>query len=875
MTYQIRQRQSLVDQNWFRVLIKRSQELWGLLLLLLSGILGLILGSYSPFDPGIFSLTNGGVSNLLGHFGASVASSLIVILGLGSWIMALYMFFWGIRFMSHAGTGRFMKSLIYFPILIATASVFSSTLQPLASWNHHFGLGGIFGDTFVGATMNALPLDKVTFFEFAKFVVGFLLLIICFYTFGFTLREVVGRLTQRQVTRESNSQNGPYQIPANTLDQEDVPPSRGVLNKLDSFLRRNDKEESRSQDFYEYYEQEDEVEEKVRRKGSISKIFKAGISQSVAWLTKEEETVRPRKLTQISFAKRQVHSEHEQQSSATLPLLGDVSQDQPQDFDEDDPDTIVVTRDPRQLKVSARATQETLQSLDNFPDQNTYNPPSLSFLTEPDEIIKNERSQGELEARGEKLKGILADFSVQGRIEKILQGPVVTLYKFRPAPGVKTSRVIQLADDVACSMSALSARISTIPGEPYVGIELPNEIRETVYLKELASSTTFWNSRHKLPLIFGKDISGLAVVVDLVSMPHLLIAGTTGSGKSVGLNSMILSMLYKLSPDQCKLLMIDPKMIELSGYDGIPHLISPVVTDPKKAVVALKWVTYEMNKRYEKMQSMRLNIKNIQSYNSHMLELMEKGEKVYSIKIQTGYNKETGRAEFTTKEFEVEYLPYIVVIIDELADLVQTAGKEIDECLQQLSQKARASGIHLIAATQRPSVDVMGGIIKSNFPNRVSFQVSSKIDSRTILNTQGAEQLLGKGDMLFMSGGGKIQRVHGPLVTDEEVEKVVGYLKKTYGSTEHQYQIFDDPEGTIEAEVDQALGFVGGKNSEDSLYPQAVEIVRRDRRVSISYIQRKLGIGYNKAAKIVERMEDEDLIGKANHVGKREIFMPE
>ena len=452
---------------------------------------------------------------------------------------------------------------------------------------------------------------------------------------------------------------------------------------------------------------------------------------------------------------------------------------------------------------------------------------------------------------------------------------MVTLYKFRPAPGVKTSRVIQLADDVACSMSALSARISTIPGEPYVGIELPNEIRETVYLKELASSTTFWNSRYKLPLIFGKDIGGMPVVVDLVAMPHLLIAGTTGSGKSVGLNSMILSMLYKLSPDQCKLLMIDPKMIELSGYDGIPHLISPVVTDPKKAVVALKWVTYEMNKRYEKMQSMRLNIKNIQSYNSHMLELMEKGEKIYSIKIQTGYNKETGRAEFTTKEFDVEYLPYIVVIIDELADLVQTAGKEIDECLQQLSQKARASGIHLIAATQRPSVDVMGGIIKSNFPNRVSFQVSSKIDSRTILNTQGAEQLLGKGDMLFMSGGGKIQRVHGPLVTDEEVEKIVGYLKKNYGTTEYQNQIFDDPEGNIEAEVDQALGFVGGKNSEDSLYPQAVAIVKRDRRVSISYIQRKLGIGYNKAAKIVERMEDEDLIGQANHVGKREIYIPE
>ncbi len=872
MTYQIRQRQPLLSESWLRVLIKRSQELWGLVLLSLSGLLGLILGSYSPFDPGIFSLTNGGVSNLLGHLGASIASSLIVIMGLGSWFIAFYFFLWGIRFMTHAGMDRFFKSLIYLPILVASASIFSSTLEPLDAWNHHFGLGGIFGDTFVGATMNLIPIDPANYFNYATYVVGLILGIVSFYSFGFTLRELVARLTHRQATQKSFPNHSPYEIPASVDGQENETNSTGVLNKLDKFLRRNDEVETKSQDFYDYYE---EKEEKVKSPGFISRKLRSGISQTVAWFMKDEENIRPRKLTQISFAKRQVDHEHPDVSSASLPLLGEIPTDQDYDFDEMDNEVVVIPRDPRPIKVSAKATQETLQSLDNFPDHNTYHPPSLSFLSEPDEIIKNDRSQVELEARGEKLKRILADFSVQGNIEKILQGPVVTLYKFRPAPGVKTSRVIQLADDVACSMAALSARISTIPGEPYVGIELPNEIRETVYLKELASSTTFWNSRYKLPLIFGKDISGLPVVVDLVSMPHLLIAGTTGSGKSVGLNSMILSMLYKLSPEQCKLLMIDPKMIELSGYDGIPHLLSPVVTDPKKAVVALKWVTYEMNKRYEKMQSMRLNIKNIQSYNSHMLELIEKGEDVYSIKIQTGYNKETGRAEFTTKEFDVEYLPYIVVIIDELADLVQTAGKEIDECLQQLSQKARASGIHLIAATQRPSVDVMGGIIKSNFPNRVSFQVSSKIDSRTILNTQGAEQLLGKGDMLFMSGGGKIQRVHGPLVTDEEVEKIVGYLKKAYGSNEYQNQIFDDPEGSIEAEVDQALGFVGGKNSEDSLYPQAVAIVKRDRRVSISYIQRKLGIGYNKAAKIVERMEDEELIGKANHVGKREIYIPE
>ena len=431
--------------------------------------------------------------------------------------------------------------------------------------------------------------------------------------------------------------------------------------------------------------------------------------------------------------------------------------------------------------------------------------------------------------------------------------------------------MIGLSDDIARSMSALAARVSTIPGRNVIGIELPNANREMVMLREQLSSKVYGDSNYKLALALGKDIGGEPVVANLAKMPHVLVAGTTGSGKSVAINTMILSLLYRLSPKECRLIMIDPKMLELSVYDGIPHLLSPVVTDPKKAVVALKWAVAEMEDRYRKMSKM--GVRNIDGYNQRVRDALEKGE-AFSRTVQTGFDEATGQPIIETEEFEPEEMPFIVVIVDEMADLMMVAGKEIEACIQRLAQMARASGIHIIMATQRPSVDVITGTIKANFPTRISFQVTSKVDSRTILGEQGAEQLLGMGDMLYMAGGGKVTRVHGPFVSDEEVEEVVRHLK-TQGEPEYVNAVTEgDDDSENAAAIDEILG-LGGDGGENALYDQAVMIVARDRKCSTSYIQRKLSVGYNKAAKLVEEMEDQGVVSMANHVGKREVLIEE
>ncbi|MCZ8036435.1 MAG: DNA translocase FtsK, partial [Novosphingobium sp.] len=450
-------------------------------------------------------------------------------------------------------------------------------------------------------------------------------------------------------------------------------------------------------------------------------------------------------------------------------------------------------------------------------------------------------------------------------------GPVVTLYELEPAPGTKSSRVISLADDIARSMSAISARVAVIPGKNAIGIELPNAKRETVYLRELLASQDFESSKHKLALGLGKTIGGEPVIVDLAKMPHLLVAGTTGSGKSVAINTMILSLLYRLKPEQCRLIMVDPKMLELSVYDGIPHLLTPVVTDPKKAVVALKWAVREMEERYKKMS--KLSVRNIDGFNARVVEAKAAGE-VITRTVQTGFDRHSGEAVYEDEVMDLEPLPYIVVIVDEMADLMMVAGKEIEGTIQRLAQMARAAGIHVVLATQRPSVDVITGTIKANFPTRISFQVTSKIDSRTILGEMGAEQLLGQGDMLYMAGGGRITRVHGPFVSDAEVEKVVAHLK-TQGRPQYLDAVTCEeeepaPEGEDGAVFDK--GALASSESEDP-YDQAVAVVLRDKKASTSYIQRRLQIGYNRAASIMERMENEGIVGPANHAGKREILV--
>jgi S-DNA-T family DNA segregation ATPase FtsK/SpoIIIE len=471
--------------------------------------------------------------------------------------------------------------------------------------------------------------------------------------------------------------------------------------------------------------------------------------------------------------------------------------------------------------------------------------------------------QKEMKESAEALKSVLDDFGVEGEITKVRPGPVVTLYELTPAPGIKSSRVIGLADDIARSMSSISARIAVVPGHNVIGIELPNENRKTVYLRSLLEDQNYQNSDAHLPLALGRNIGGDPVVSDLARMPHLLVAGTTGSGKSVAINTMILSLLYRLTPDQCRFIMIDPKMLELSIYDGIPHLLTPVVTDPHKAVMALKWAVREMESRYQVMS--KIGVRNIDGYNKRILEVLAKGETL-SRSVQTGFDPETGKPIYENQAIPLKSLPYIVVIVDEMADLMLVAGKDIEGAVQRLAQMARAAGIHLIMATQRPSVDVITGTIKANFPTRISFNVTSKIDSRTILGEMGAEQLLGQGDMLFMAPGGRITRIHGPFVSDDEVERITTFLK-SQGNPDYEVSVTEE----------QGSGLFGddgdGEGSGDVLYDQALQLIMNERKASTSFIQRHLQIGYNRAARIMDRLESEGIVSAPNHVGKREVLI--
>ncbi|MCR9127945.1 MAG: DNA translocase FtsK [Alphaproteobacteria bacterium] len=520
----------------------------------------------------------------------------------------------------------------------------------------------------------------------------------------------------------------------------------------------------------------------------------------------------------------------------------------------------------RSAKKSDREAREAQGALP-FAEADGFNLPRLDLLA-PAPPRADVVDDAALQQNAEILTSVLADFGVKGEVVKVRPGPVVTLYELEPAPGVKTSRVINLADDIARSMAAVACRVAVVPGRNAIGIELPNQDRETVFLRALLSSKNFETAKAELPMALGETIGGEPFTADLARMPHLLIAGTTGSGKSVGVNAMILSLLYRLPPEECRMIMIDPKMLELSVYDGIPHLLSPVVTDPKKAVAALKWAVREMESRYLKMS--KVGVRNMTGFNDKARVAREAGD-VLERTVQTGFDKETGEPVYETEIIEPDHMPYIVVVIDEMADLMMVAGKDIEGAIQRLAQMARAAGIHLIMATQRPSVDVITGTIKANFPTRISYSVTSKIDSRTILGEQGAEQLLGMGDLLYMAGGGRIRRLHGPFVSDREVEDVAAFLK-AQGTPEYLDDVTrdDDPDGDGGGDM-----FGGGGGSGDDLFDQAVAVVARDRKASTSYIQRRLQIGYNRAATLIERMEDEGMIGPSDHAGKREIFLPE
>jgi DNA segregation ATPase FtsK/SpoIIIE, S-DNA-T family len=849
-----KRRARLVESDTEEALRRRGAELLGLILAGIGALFALMLWTYSPDDPSIFSATDDPPANALGVIGASIADPLHRALGFAAWGIPVAFAVWALRFVLHLGEARAVPRAAFAPVALLAAAAFASTNAPFAGWVHDYGLGGLLGDAVASGLLGLVPLDLGS----ALLVVSLALLAVFLATSAFALGltgpEIAAFL---RFLRDGSVvvYAGLFRVTGRAATTAAHGAAAGAARASELADRARAARE-----------------EAALRRGGGAADPAPGLFARAAGLLRRPEPEPPRAVPGVRPVPgiRPVPPLTAAEARRPAP--------EPEDADADEtalatiePPRVQVPK-PRSLPKSARARAEEAPELalgDAAPE--AYAAPPLALLQSPETIVRHALPTEALEENARMLETVLDDYGVRGEITAIRPGPVVTMYELEPAAGLKASRVIGLADDIARSMSALACRVSTIPGRSVIGIELPNDRREKVLLREILSAKAYGDSGHALPLALGKDIGGEPVVANLARMPHLLIAGTTGSGKSVAINTMILSLLYKLSPDECRVIMIDPKMLELSVYDGIPHLLSPVVTDPKKAVVALKWVVAEMEDRYRKMSKM--GVRNIDGYNQRVTDALARGE-AFTRTVQTGFDDETGEPVFETEEFHPEPMPFIVVIVDEMADLMMVAGKEIEACIQRLAQMARASGIHLIMATQRPSVDVITGTIKANFPTRISFQVTSKIDSRTILGEMGAEQLLGQGDMLYMAGGGRITRVHGPFVSDEEVEEVVRHLK-ALGPPSYEDSVLDGVEPDQESEIDLVLGLGGNTGGDDALYDQAVAIVARDRKCSTSYLQRKLSVGYNKAAKLVEQMEAEGVISQANHVGKREVLVPE
>ncbi len=957
-SYNARNRDPLLDSTTQAALERRSKELIGIALILLGLAAAAMIWSYTPEDPNWMVSTDAPVQNWMGRVGASIAAPLFMIVGWGSLGVALVLVTWGVRFAGHLSEDRAIARLIFAPIWIAVLAVYAATLVPGAEWRatHSYGLGGLFGDTVMGAFLTLLPISSHFLVKLMSLMMAVGMLALGVFVLGFSKADVRkgfrafllglvmaydllmnalgrGASATAQAARDRKAQwterKAERAVPVQAEFDDDLayadpifeepepePAAKtGLLARMPSLIRRPDPmpgpELVENVAVEGYYDMpgEDRIRSKIsaavrnrkvaagemtpepdpnlpltkgRGRGPDPLILNSGTADALPPEPPMTSAGLPPEPPLTAGSEAEFEMQHDyiaEPDYDDAAVFEDAYEPAPQPqqavkIPVAEPRKPVVAQPVRRSPPPSRRAQAEAQPTLSFEERHSdFELPPLGLLSNPASIQRHHLSDEALEENARMLENVLDDYGVKGEIVSVRPGPVVTMYELEPAPGLKASRVIGLADDIARSMSALSARVSTLPGRSVIGIELPNENREMVVLREILASRDFGDGNHALPLALGKDIGGESVVANLAKMPHLLIAGTTGSGKSVAINTMILSLLYKLTPDECRLIMIDPKMLELSVYDGIPHLLSPVVTDPKKAVVALKWVVGEMEDRYRKMSKM--GVRNISGYNGRVKDALAKGE-LFSRTVQTGFDDETGEPMFETEEFAPEAMPYIVVIVDEMADLMMVAGKEIEACIQRLAQMARASGIHLIMATQRPSVDVITGTIKANFPTRISFQVTSKVDSRTILGEMGAEQLLGQGDMLYMAGGAKITRCHGPFVSDEEVEEIVNHLKQ-FGPPDYMSGVVDGPAEEKADNIDAVLGLNtgGNTNGEDALYDQAVAIVIKDRKCSTSYIQRKLAIGYNKAARLVEQMEDEGVVSSANHVGKREILVPE
>ncbi|ACA19813.1 cell divisionFtsK/SpoIIIE [Methylobacterium sp. 4-46] len=815
---------------------RRVTELAGLSLLLGAVAFVLALATWSIDDPSLNHATSRPARNLLGLVGAIVSDLGMQLIGFGSLALALPLAVWGVHLLRTHRLGRLRARLGLWLAGAGAASAVASALPPTARWPLPSGLGGVAGDGLLVAAKAVLgPLGAVAGFGFAAAAV------IC-------------------VTAACNLSEGDAE---EDLDL-DLPPPTRVAGRRPAGRRPAE---------------EEGVGFGVASLDALAQLV-LGARDHVArqvgtWrAARSGAVVDEADEASPALAARRAFAEGDEalwDESPAAPGRREPTFDDPRPAPAPPrapaPEAAPRTRvAPPPAPLAGRRAPPPPQA-----EPGSYEMPAMALLAEPRSPAPSAAvSTDALEQNATLLESTLEDFGVRGEILAVRPGPVVTLYELEPAPGTKSSRVISLADDIARSMSAVSARVAVVQGRNAIGIELPNAKRETVYLREILSSPAFAETKQKLALCLGKNIGGEAIIADLARMPHLLVAGTTGSGKSVAINTMILSLLYRMKPEECRLIMVDPKMLELSVYDGIPHLLSPVVTDPKKAVIALKWAVREMEERYKKMS--KLGVRNIDGFNARVAEARERGE-VITRTVQTGFDRETGEAVYEDEVMDLGALPYIVVIVDEMADLMMVAGKDIEGAIQRLAQMARAAGIHLIMATQRPSVDVITGTIKANFPTRISFQVTSKIDSRTILGEMGAEQLLGQGDMLFMAGGGRTTRVHGPFVSDDEVEAVVAHLKRQ-GRPAYLDAITaeEGEEGGSEGDgavFDQgSFGEPGG-----DVYEQAVAVVLRDKKASTSYIQRRLQIGYNRAASLMERMEKEGIVGPANHAGKREILV--
>ncbi|GJE59533.1 DNA translocase FtsK [Methylobacterium trifolii] len=853
-------------------LARRLTELGGLVLFTGAVALTVALATWSIDDPSLNHATDHRAHNVLGQPGAVVSDLAMQILGLGSLAFVLPPALWGIRLIRERDLPRGGMRIALWIIGFCAASAVASALPPTARWPLPTGLGGVAGDALMSSArtiVGAISSGAAALVGFAYAGIAILSLTgAC--RVGASLdddaepvpyapREPVRRAQYRPDGREDTDEPGLGLVGLGALAQAVMQGRAALSDRLDAW--------------------------RARRAGPADAY--AGASPALAarrafsdedlpWAGHQPEAVR-------DAVRREPVFEAPRPSPRSVPVTQD---DEPEDSHADGPETgpmpEPVPAEAARARVSAPAAAPVPARRPPPPAMHPddYALPDLDLLAEPRGPSQASLvSADALEQNATLLEATLSDFGVRGDILAVRPGPVVTLYELEPAPGTKSSRVIALADDIARSMSAVSARVAVVPGRNAIGIELPNAKRETVYLRELLASADFVETKHRLALCLGKNIGGEPIIADLARMPHLLVAGTTGSGKSVAINTMILSLLYRMKPEECRLIMVDPKMLELSVYDGIPHLLSPVVTDPKKAVIALKWAVREMEERYKKMS--KIAVRNIDGFNARLAEARARGE-VLTRTVQTGFDRQTGEAIYEDEAMDLNPLPYIVIVVDEMADLMMVAGKDIEGAIQRLAQMARAAGIHLIMATQRPSVDVITGTIKANFPTRISFQVTSKIDSRTILGEMGAEQLLGQGDMLFMAGGGRTTRVHGPFCSDSEVESVVAHLKRQGRPSYLDAVTADDgsedaPKGKAgagEIEMDGAVfdqgsfGEAGG-----DLYEQAVQVVLRDQKASTSYIQRRLQIGYNRAASIMERMEIEGIVGPANHAGKREILV--